>query len=151
MGAFVQLVPPSLNGNRNRGNERVNDVLSRLTPSPALHEYVDAHKLAPMNRKELLILELLARAKKPLYGLELVEQSGGKLKRGLIYVTLNRLEESGHVTSKPEEVFSYQPLGSPITIPRRLYQITSSGRRATLPRAQETALPPLGKQRLQTR
>src|SRR5207253_3377248 len=45
-------------------------------------------------RKERLILELLA-SEGPMYGLQLVEQSGGGLKRGTVYVTLGRMEAKG--------------------------------------------------------
>ena len=46
------------------------------------------------------ILELLARSPRPMYGLELIEQSAGFLKRGTIYVLLGRLEDRGLVVSK---------------------------------------------------
>jgi DNA-binding PadR family transcriptional regulator len=35
----------------------------------------------------------------PCYGLEIVQASRGRLKRGSIYVTLGRMEEKGFVTS----------------------------------------------------
>ena len=47
---------------------------------------------------EHLILNLLA-ARGACYGLELVQASRGRLKRGGIYVTLGRMEEKGLVTS----------------------------------------------------
>jgi DNA-binding PadR family transcriptional regulator len=47
---------------------------------------------------EHLILSLLTD-RGPSYGLELVQASRGKLKRGGIYVTLGRMEEKGLVTS----------------------------------------------------
>ena len=50
-------------------------------------------------RSESLILNLLA-SRGPCYGLELVESSRGRLKRGGIYVTLGRMEEKGLVRSK---------------------------------------------------
>ena len=45
-----------------------------------------------MNRSEVAILELL-RKESPLYGLDLVERSDGRLKRGTVYVYLH--PESG--------------------------------------------------------
>ena len=47
---------------------------------------------------ENIILSLLA-SRGPCYGLELVNASRGRLKRGGIYVTLIRMEEKGFVTS----------------------------------------------------
>jgi len=67
-----------------------------------------------------LILERLRDGDK--YGLELVESSGGRLKRGTIYVTLGRMERKGFVTSRQES----QPPGA-IGLPRRLYTATAYG------------------------
>jgi DNA-binding PadR family transcriptional regulator len=49
-------------------------------------------------KSEHLILAILT-ARGPCYGLELVDASRGRLKRGGIYVTLGRMEEKGLVTS----------------------------------------------------
>ena len=68
---------------------------------------------------EHLILNLLA-ARGPCYGLELVQSSRGRLKRGGIYVTLGRMEEKGLVTSAGTD-------GG-----RRLYRPTALGERALL-------------------
>ena len=45
---------------------------------------------------EQCILDLLARGE-PMYGLDLVEQSGGLLKRGTVYVVLDRMRQRGLV------------------------------------------------------
>ncbi|MEZ4699252.1 MAG: PadR family transcriptional regulator [Rhodothermales bacterium] len=79
-----------------------------------------SHSLSP---KEAIILQLLTTKQKA-YGLELVDDSGGHLKRGTIYVTLSRLEKKGFVRSwlaesKPGEM-------GPA---RRLYQLTADGSR----------------------
>jgi PadR family transcriptional regulator PadR len=74
-------------------------------------------------RKERLILELLA-AEGPMYGLQLVEQSGGALKRGTVYVTLGRMEAKGIVESQQESI----PPGG-IGLPRRIYRPTALGER----------------------
>jgi PadR family transcriptional regulator, regulatory protein PadR len=80
--------------------------------------------LPSVSRKELLILEMLLESKRELYGLEMVEASGGDLKRGTIYVTLQRMQEKGLVDSKPE------PRTAPeIGIPRRLYSVSGYGQR----------------------
>ena len=68
---------------------------------------------------ERLILTLLT-SRGACYGLELVEASGGKLKRGGIYVTLGRMEEKGLVKSAASEAG------------RRLYKPTGLGERALL-------------------
>jgi DNA-binding PadR family transcriptional regulator len=74
--------------------------------------------------KEREILELLA-AHGSMFGLQLVEASGGSLKRGTVYVTLGRMEEKGFVESEQEE----RPAGA-IGLPRRQYRITALGKRA---------------------
>src|SRR5207244_3276152 len=58
--------------------------------------------LPELTRKEFVAMNLLVGALKPLYGLQMVELSDGELKRGTIYVTLNRLEDKGYVTSETE-------------------------------------------------
>lgn len=68
-------------------------------------------------RSESLILDLLA-SRGPCYGLQLVEASGGLLKRGGIYVTLGRMEEKGLVSSAPADAG------------RRLYEPTALGLRS---------------------
>lgn len=72
-------------------------------------------------KKESAILRMLAEGAE-LFGLEMVERSGGLLARGVIYVTLSRLEEKGLVSSR-EETNQRHP-----GLPRRLYRITESGR-----------------------
>jgi PadR family transcriptional regulator PadR len=73
--------------------------------------------------KERLILELLV-ARGPLFGLALVDQSGGALKRGTVYVTLGRLENKGLVSSEQESVHP-----GAIGLPRRMYRVTGLGER----------------------
>lgn len=85
----------------------------RPTPSPARPP-----RLAPT---EALILRLLAEHGE-LYGLQLVQASGGDLKRGTIYVTLGRMEQRGIVASRE------QPRAVPAPgMPRRLYKPTAQG------------------------
>jgi DNA-binding PadR family transcriptional regulator len=71
---------------------------------------------------EALVLDLLS-AKAPTYGLDLVASSRGRLKRGSVYVTLQRMEQKGLVTSVLDE----RPGEGP---PRRLYEPTPLGLRA---------------------
>jgi PadR family transcriptional regulator PadR len=68
--------------------------------------------------KQLLLREM--------YGLQLVNASDGKLKRGTVYVTLGRMEDKGLVESREEE-------STPdyIGIKRRLYKVTGLGVRAS--------------------
>lgn len=78
-----------------------------------------------LSRKEALVLELLLSRKTEMFGLEMVDASMGALKRGTIYVTLQRMKEKGFLDSKPE------PRSMPeIGIPRRLYRATGLGERA---------------------
>ena len=74
-------------------------------------------------RKEQTILELLA-SEGPMYGLRLVERSGGALKRGTVYVTLGRMEAKGFVESEEQPL----PPGG-IGLPRRIYRLTALGER----------------------
>ena len=74
-----------------------------------------------LSRKELVILELLI-SKGELFGLEMVEASEGSLKRGTIYVTLQRMGNKGYVDSREE------PRTMPeIGIARRKYKATGLG------------------------
>ena len=57
-----------------------------------------------------------------LFGLQLVERSGGRLKRGTVYVTLGRMQEKGYLESRQEAL----PPGA-IGLPRRLYHPTGHG------------------------
>jgi PadR family transcriptional regulator, regulatory protein PadR len=86
-----------------------------------------------LSRKEFKILELLI-AKGELFGLEMVTSSEGELKRGTIYVTLQRMSDKGYVESREE------PRQMPeIGIPRRKYSATGLGEKVyqTNIRAQE--------------
>jgi len=58
--------------------------------------------------------------------LQLIEASGGKLKRGTIYVMLGRLEEKGFVKSSVLGNIGHAGL------PRPIYKITALGERALL-------------------
>ncbi len=68
-------------------------------------------------KSERTILQLLV-GRGPCYGLELVDNSRGVLKRGGVYVTLGRMEEKGLVRSKSADAG------------RRLYEPTALGERA---------------------
>ena len=57
-------------------------------------------RLPSMSRTESLVMELLRGRER--YGLELVDASGGSLKRGSVYVILARMEEKGFVDSRQE-------------------------------------------------
>ena len=77
---------------------------------------------ATLPPKERLILERLIDG--PAFGQQLVDQSGGALKRGTVYVTLSRMEAKGLVTSEQEA----QPAEA-IGLPRRIYRVTGLGER----------------------
>jgi len=90
-----------------------------------------------LSSKEQLILELLISRRGSLYGLELVTESRGRLKRGTVYVTLARMEDKGFVTSRQEE--APPEAGG---LPRRLYTPTALGRRIVEAHAQLAKLVP---------
>lgn len=69
------------------------------------------------------MLELLA-AEGRMYGLQLVANSRGRLKRGTVYVTLGRMQQKGLIESEPEKLTDDSGL-----VPRRMYRATSFGLR----------------------
>lgn len=79
--------------------------------------------LPRLSKNEALILELLS-ARQRAYGLELVEESDGRLKRGSVYVTLSRMEDKGYVESWTEPAAEGEQ--GP---PRRRYRIAGLGAR----------------------
>jgi DNA-binding PadR family transcriptional regulator len=79
--------------------------------------------LPRLSATEREILELLA-ADGELFGLELIERSEGRLKRGTVYVTLGRMHEKGYLESRQEP-----RVPGAIGLPRRLYRPSGLGRR----------------------
>jgi DNA-binding PadR family transcriptional regulator len=75
-----------------------------------------------LSAKETIVLNLLSGGE-PLYGLQLVALSEGRLKRGTVYVTLGRMEAKGYVVSAAAESSTAGRL------PRRLYRPTPLGLR----------------------
>ena len=78
-------------------------------------------KTPKLSGTESLILDLLHSQE--MYGLQLVAESNGALKRGTVYVTLGRMEEKGFVESREEEDATHNGL------PRRRYRPTALGLR----------------------
>lgn len=74
--------------------------------------------LPKFSTAERLIVELLTEHEE-LFGLQMVEYSAGRLKRGTVYVTLGRMVEKGYLESRQEPL----PEGA-IGLPRRLYRPT---------------------------
>ena len=81
----------------------------------------DLPSLSPL---EALILQMLVRHG-TMYGLQMVDESEGQLKRGTVYVTLQRMEKKGFVTSEQEPA-----LPGAVGLPRRLYSIAAPGESA---------------------
>jgi len=76
-----------------------------------------------LSHKEFLVLGMLI-GKGEMFGLEMVEASEDELKRGTIYVTLQRMSDKGYVESREE------PRPTPeVGIPRRKYLATGLGER----------------------
>lgn len=83
-------------------------------------------QIPELRQTEAVILGvLLSSVASEMYGLEILGQAGGMLKRGSLYVTLQRLEEKRLVESRQEERPKPQ-----VGIPRRLYSVTGLGERA---------------------
>lgn len=74
---------------------------------------------------ERLVLELLRDKPQGKYGLELVDASEGRLRRGSVYVVLGRMVEKGFVKSEVKQSAKAQP-----GLPRPIYEITALGQRA---------------------
>jgi PadR family transcriptional regulator, regulatory protein PadR len=74
-----------------------------------------------LSGKETVILDLLSGGREK-YGNQLVAESDGQLKRGTVYVTLDRMEDKGFVESRLEG----RPTGAS-GMPRRLYKVTAFG------------------------
>lgn len=82
-------------------------------------------RVPTLSSKEALVFDLLLKTpSSEKYGLELVNESANRLKRGTIYVTLNRMEDKGYVESRLEE-----PERPTSGIPRRLYKVTGYGQK----------------------
>jgi DNA-binding PadR family transcriptional regulator len=77
-------------------------------------------RLPSISGTESLLLDLLEDRER--FGLELVQASGGSIKRGSVYVLLARMEAKGFVDSRQEE----RQAGA-IGLPRRLYRATPYG------------------------
>jgi DNA-binding PadR family transcriptional regulator len=82
-----------------------------------------AARLPTLSAKERIVLELLVSSGAK-YGLQLVDESRGRLKRGTVYVTLGRMEQKGLVESRHES-----QARSPDALKRRMYHATGYGRR----------------------
>ena len=85
--------------------------------------FVPETPLPTLSAKERIILDLLA-SEGELYGLQLVKESRGRLKRGTVYVTLQRMEAKGLIASDAEKVSDNSGL-----LPRRMYRATPFGLR----------------------
>jgi PadR family transcriptional regulator, regulatory protein PadR len=77
-----------------------------------------------LSSKERVVLELLAGRGDRMYGLELVAESGRRLKRGTVYVTLGRMQRKGLIEAEPEKFADDSGL-----VPRRMYRATPYGLR----------------------
>jgi len=84
-----------------------------------------------LSLNEALIAHLLRQsAPNPLFGLELVRRSSDgelKLKKGTIYVTLERMEKKGLVSSELETAPPPHIKEGDFYIPRRMYRLTPLG------------------------
>jgi DNA-binding PadR family transcriptional regulator len=71
-----------------------------------------------LSSKYELIIDLLRDGE--MYGLDMVKKSGGKLRRGAVYLTLTAMEAEGLIegTTIP---------ATPPRMPRRLYRVTEDG------------------------
>jgi hypothetical protein len=74
-----------------------------------------------VSKKEAIALQLLV-SKGEMYGLEMVRTSEGALKRGTIYVLLDRMQTKGLVESRTQE--TDEPIPG---LPRPLYKVTGYG------------------------
>lgn len=106
MQKFIQLITGKPSGDDDTSRKPQAEILPFLTA------------------KEALIVQLLIDKGGETYGLALVDASGGELKRGTVYVTLDRMEDKGLVESRKEP---NAPGEGPA---KRLYRVTGLGQRA---------------------
>ena len=84
---------------------------------------MSSNQIPSISNTELIILQiLLDKAGSEIYGWELIEKSDGTLKKGTIYVVLNRMEEKGYISSRKE-----QRRKGERGLPRRMYKLTGTG------------------------
>jgi PadR family transcriptional regulator, regulatory protein PadR len=74
-----------------------------------------------LSATEHLVLDLIRATE--MYGLQLVAESKGRLKRGTVYVTLGRMEEKGFIESRTDDEAAHSGM------PRKLYRATALGAR----------------------
>jgi hypothetical protein len=84
---------------------------------------MDTGREPRLSGKQHEIMKLLI-ANGELYGQEILRKANGALSRGTIYVTLDRLEDRGLVSSRQED----RAPGA-IGLPRRMYKVTGLGQR----------------------
>src|SRR5215211_6128796 len=77
-----------------------------------------------LTEKEYVILDLLIHDLRGLYGLQIVAKSQGRLKKGTVYVVLQRMQDKGLIDSKSEARVAPE-----IGIPRRIYTVSGYGER----------------------
>ena len=82
-----------------------------------------AARIPTLSAKERIVLDLLVSSGAK-YGLQLVDESRGRLKRGTVYVTLGRMEQKGLIESRHEP-----ETRSADALTRRMYHATAYGRR----------------------
>ena len=85
---------------------------------------MDMRELPRLSTKETEILGTLIGARE-MYGLEIARASEGRIKTGTLYVTLNRMEDKGLISSREAECARVD--GAPR---RRMYRVTAQGARA---------------------
>ncbi len=90
------------------------------------------HEFPGLSAKEFLIMNMLMDEGE-MFGLKMVDESNGELKKGTIYVTLQRMEEKKLISSEEEERGENEN-----GIARRYYAPTSWGERVY--KAQEIAI-----------
>lgn len=73
--------------------------------------------------QEYRILEVLSKEKE-LFGMQIIERDPNAGERGVIYITLGRMEKEGLLSSREEP----GELPDPAMLRRRLYAITRRGR-----------------------
>lgn len=79
-----------------------------------------------LTKTETVILEiLLGSGAREMYGLEIVEDSRGRITRGSVYVLLSRMQDKGLVESRPEQ--APERAGG---LPRVMYKASGLGQRA---------------------
>lgn len=91
----------------------------------------DDFEVPRLTSAEATILGILRDSgDREMYGLEVLRASNGKVTRGSLYTTMDRIEQKGFIKSHRENVAESNFVPEEHRIPRRIFKITGLGQAA---------------------